>query len=397
LWTHLPNAHDKRAPYVEDIASLGAVAPDIPCGALGYITDPNEAEHAVASNHAQLVFLGRPLITDPAFPEKARTGQESAIRYCVSCNTCWRSIIDGHRLECDNNPRVAEPDEAFWQPPKTTTQRRVVVVGSGIAGLEAAWIAAARGHEVTVLGLSDEPGGKTRLHAELPGGENLSSIYDYQYLTGKSHGVRYEFGALGDLAEIQGMNPDVVVLATGSRMRAPDFIPQEYIDEGFIEDLRSYIPQFLSRTTQESGRLVLFDEDHTEMTYAAAEVLAGIFDQVTIVTPRERIATDCSLVNRQEIYQRLYDRNVELVTSHRIPDLDELENGCLRVSNVYNHADRILEDIAGITFATSRIPLDELKPDIQALGIEVQTIGDCHAPRSVLAATRQGYQVGLAL
>ncbi len=397
LWTHLPNAHDERAPYVSRIAELGKVAPEIACGALGYITDPNEAEHALETGQAQLIFLGRSLITDPAFPEKARTGQERSIRYCVSCNTCWRSIIDGHRLECDNNPRVGQAEEAFWKPAAARQKKKIVVVGSGIAGLETAWVAAARGHEVTVLGQSGEPGGKTRLHAELPGGENLSSIYDYQYLTGKQHGVRYELTAEGSLAEVKHLAPDAVVLATGSTMRAPDFIPQEYLDAGFIEDIRSYIPQFLSRSTRESGRLVIFDQDHTEMTYAATEVLAGIFDRVTIVTPRERIATDCSLVNRQEIYQRLYDRNVEIITSHTVSGLDELENGGLRITNVYNKADYILDDLAGMTFATARRPRDELRADLEAQGFHVATVGDCHAPRSVLAATRQGHQLGLGL
>lgn len=397
LWTHLPNAHDGRAPYVDDIAQLGSVAPDIPRAALGYITDPNEAEHAIDSGKAQFVFLGRPLITDPAFPEKARTGREAEIRYCVSCNTCWRSIIDGQRLECDNNPRVAQPDEAEWQPNATSVRKKIVVVGSGIAGMEAAWVAAARGHEVTVLAQSDEPGGKTRLHAELPGGENLSSIYDYQFLAGKKHGVNYQFGAAGEAAEILALNPDIVVLATGSYMRVPEFVPAEYAEAGFIEDLRTYIPRFLGKKSRQSGRLILFDQDHTEMTYASAELLTDIFEKVTIVTPRERIATDCALVNRQEIYQRLSDRRVELVTSHRIPHLDDLESGCVRVENVYNGDSYLLDEIAALTYATSRIPADQLRAPLEAKGLNVITVGDCHAPRSVLAATRQGYQVGVAL
>ncbi|MBT8422221.1 MAG: FAD-dependent oxidoreductase, partial [Gammaproteobacteria bacterium] len=314
LWTHLPNAHAERAPYLNDIASIGAVAPDIACGALGYITDPNEGDHAVREGLADLVFLGRPLITDAAFPNKAREGREAEIRYCVSCNTCWRSIIDGKRLECDNNPRVAEPDEDNWQPRRAASRKKVVIAGGGIAGLEAAWVAAARGHEVTLFSAADEVGGKTRLHAELPGGENLSSIYDYQYLTAKRHGVKFELGVEATAADIAALGPDQVLLATGSTMRAPAFIPAEYIEEDFIVDLRAMALQFVGRNSQEDGRLVIVDRDHTEMTYAAAEMFAGIFSRVAIVTPRERIASDCSLVNRQEIYQRLHDRHVEIVT-----------------------------------------------------------------------------------
>jgi len=397
LWTHLPNAHGERAPYLNDIAQLASVAPEIPCGALGYITDPNEGEHAVSTGLAQLVFLGRPLITDPAWSEKARTGNESKIRYCVSCNTCWRSIIDGHRLECDNNPRVAEPDEADWKPVKAARQKRITVVGSGIAGLETAWTAAARGHAVTVLGMSGEPGGKTRLHAELPGGENLSSIYDYQYLTGKKFGVDFQLDSGGTIEEVLSTRPDEVVLATGSRMLPPAFVPREYADEGFVEDLRTFILPFIGKQSREPGRAVLFDQDHTEMTYAAAELMAANFEQVTIVTSRERIATDCSLVNRQEIYQRLYDRGVEIVTSCVPVGLDELEDAELRLANVYSGVEQVLTDIASITYSTARAPLDQHRAALMAADLQVHTVGDCHAPRSVLAATRQGYQLGISL
>lgn len=397
LWTHLPNAHGERAPYVQDIADIAAVAPAIKRGALGYITDPNEADHAVREGLADIVFLGRPLITDPAWPNKAREGRESEIRYCVSCNTCWRSIIDGKRLECDNNPRVAEPDENSWTPPRAPTQRRIAVIGGGIAGLEAAWIAAARGHDVTLFSAADEVGGKTRLHAELPGGENLSSIYDYQYLAAKRHGVKLELGVEATLDDVRASAAETVLLATGATMRPPDFIPVEYIDEGFILDLRTMVQQFLVRRGHEDGRLVIIDRDHTEMTYAAAELFADIFDRVAIVTPRERIASDCSLVNRQEIYQRLYERRVEIYTSVEPRDLNALEDAELQVVNVYNDEALTLSDIAALTYSTARRPNDALQAALLESGLDVRPIGDCYAPRSVLAATRQGYQTALEL
>ena len=110
LYKHLPDAHGERHPYLEDIARLRTAAPSVAAGAIGYITDPNECETALTNGTADIVFLGRPLITDPAFPNNAKNGREADIRYCVSCNTCWRSIIDGNALACDNNPRVGESD-----------------------------------------------------------------------------------------------------------------------------------------------------------------------------------------------------------------------------------------------------------------------------------------------
>ncbi len=397
LWTHLPNAHAERAPYMEAIASLRQANPKIPTGAIGYLTDPNEGEHAVESGAAELVFLGRPLITDPAWPNKAREGREPEIRYCVSCNTCWRSIIDGHRLECDNNPRVAQAEEADWQPQPVKKSKRVVVVGSGIAGMEAAWVSAARGHQVTLFGQSDEVGGKTRLHAELPGGENLSSIYDYQWLAAKKHGVNFELGVLAEAKTVLDASPDVIVLAAGAEMTPPSFIPQEYIDEDFVPDVRSLMQSMLDRKQREEGRIVLIDRDHTEMTYAAAERLTELFEHVTVVTPRDRIASDCALVTRQEIYQRLYDRNVDIITSCEPQDLDALEEAELHAINVYNGKPTVIEDVIAITYATARKPDDRLAAPLTEAGLEVITVGDCHAPRSVLSATRHGHSVGLSL
>ena len=397
LWQHMPGPAGARAPYLPKIRELRQADPSIPTGAIGYITDPNEAERALTDGTADLVFLGRPLITDPAWGEKARTGRESQIRYCVSCNTCWRTVIEGTRLECDNNPRVGEADEVDWTPPRAAVAKDVAVIGSGIAGLEAAWVAAARGHRVTVYGAADEPGGKTRLHAELPGGEHLSSIYDYQQMACRQYGVRFVMGATVDASQVSQLQADVAILATGSRLSVPAFIPVEYVTEGLVLDLRGLLVSLRDRNTRESGRLVLYDQDHTEMTYGAALKLLDRFARVTLVTARERIASDVPLLNRQSIYQQLYDRRVEIVTCAEPRSLDGLEDGRLTLRNVYNGDPIELDDVSAVTFATPRVPNDELRAVFEAAGREVHLVGDCYAPHSVLAATRQGCQVGLAI
>jgi len=397
LWLHLPGPAGPRAPYLGHIRELRQAGPAIPTGAIGYVTDPNEAERALTDGTADLVFLGRPLITDPAWGEKARTGREADIRYCVSCNTCWRTVVEGTRLECDNNPRVGEPDEVDWQPPRAPAPKDVAVIGSGIAGLEAAWVAAARGHRVTVHGASDEPGGKTRLHAELPGGEHLSSIYDYQQLACRRHGVRFRMGALVDAAAAAALEADVVILATGSTPAVPAFVPPEFVAEGLVPDLRTLLARLRGRTTRDDGRAVIFDQDHTEMVYGAALRLLDHFSQVTIVTPRERIASDVALLNRQGIYQQLFDRRVEIITNVEPRSLDGLEDGRLTLFNVYNGDPTVLEGVASVTYATPRVPDDGLRAVLESTGREVHLAGDCHAPRSVLAATRQGYEAGLAV
>lgn len=397
LWTHLPGAEGPRAPYLSAIKRLRGSAPEIPTGALAYITDPNEAETALTDGTADIVFLGRALITDPAWGEKARQGRESEIRYCVSCNTCWRATVEGGGVACDNNPAVALKGEAFWRPEKTSESRRVVVVGAGVAGLELAWVAAARGHSVAVLGGYDGMGGKARLHAGLPGGENLSSVYDYQYLAGQREGVQFIPNKRAALQDIEALEPDVVVLATGSTMLVPDFVPDDYASEGLIPDLRSLVAELAHAQFKQPGSLVLVDKDHTEMTYSAAEFLAERFEKVIIVTPRDRIASDCSLINRQKIYTKLYRQGVRIMSSSELHNLDGLEQGIVSVSNIYNGETEQLQDVAAITYSNARTPNDQLVKPLEAAGYEVICVGDCFAPRSLLAATAQGFAVGSEL
>ena len=398
LNAHLPDNHGPRMPYVADIERLGrSAAPGVPLGALGLITDPNEGERLIQSGAADLIMLARPLVTDPAWPLKAKAGREAEIRYCVSCNTCWAMITTGRGLLCDNNPRVGAPDEADWKVPAAPRPRRVVVVGSGIAGMEAAWVAAARGHDVHVLGASEEPGGKTRLHALLPGGEGLSSIYDYQYLAARRHGVKFRMGARADVKDIASLAPDVVLLATGSEPVWPSFLPQDWREEGLIPDIREAVRILADHPARNEGTAVIWDEDHGAFTYDAAEFLMQRFERVAILTPRERLASDESLVVRQGVYQRLYRSGAVILTSVRPLSSPRIEKGEIAYANIFSGAEDIVRDVTFLTFATPRRPSDALAVQLQAAGIEVRRIGDCKAPRIVLTATAEGYQAAMDL
>ena len=397
LYKHLPDAHGERHPYLEHIARLRTAAPSVAAGAIGYITDPNECETALANGTADIVFLGRPLITDPAFPNKAKNGREADIRYCVSCNTCWRSIIDGNALACDNNPRVGESDEHDWQPVQVIQRKHIVIVGTGVAALEAAHTAARSGHEVTVLGDWENAGGKTRLHAQLPGGENLSSVYDYQFLMAKRNGVKFSLGRAAEASDIMRLSPDLVLLATGARTSQPAWLNDEWAESGLIPSLREIAIEMLDRNEATDGRIVLVDQDHTEMTYAVAELLSTKFSDVSIITQRERIAHDVSLINRQGIYQRLHRLGVEIHCNVEAINLDGLEDGEFAIRNVYSGQVDTLSGVVALTHASSRVPNDQLLEPLRAQGCQVLMIGDAKAPRSLLATTREAYQIACSL
>ncbi len=395
LEMHIPDGHTERDTNAATLAAVKDTTGAVPVMALGRIGDPAQADAIIARGEAELVGIGRALITDPAWPRKAQLGQASRIRYCVSGNTCWKTIVAYQPIACDNNPRVAMPDELDEVFSPALLHKKVVVVGSGIAGLEAAWIAAARGHDVTLIGRSTEVGGKTRQLAKLPGGEDLSSIYDFQYVEGVRAGVNYQLNREGTVTNILAMRPDVVVLATGSTMTWPGCLPASLKDEDLVPDLRSAMAELEQVAQPQRGCAVILDLDHTEGTYASAERLRTLFERVVIITPRISLAEDVALVTRQGIYRRLHQKGIESIVASEPRWTDAFEQqATLEYTSVYGGPLRGIEHVAFFAYASPRTPDDAMYAPLKDAGIDVRKIGDCRVARNIIAATAEGDAVG---
>ena len=398
LELHIPDGHTERNPYAATLRTLKASAGGVPVMALGRINDPAQADALIEQGDAELVGIGRALITDAAWSHKAQLGQASRIRYCVGGNTCWKTIVGHLPIACDNNPRVAMPDELDEVFTQASLKKRVLVVGSGVAALEAAWIAAARGHEVTLLARASEVGGKVRQLVTLPGGEDLSSIYDYQYVEGTRAGVDYQLNQEATLEVVLKYRPEAVVLATGSTMTWPRMLPEALRQEGWVPDLRRALSELEGVTQQQTGTAVILDMDHTEGTYAAAERLHSLFERVVVMTPRATIADEVALVTRQGIYRRFHEKGIDVLYAVEPRWTETFETqATLQYVSIYGGALKGIENVAFFAYATPRQPNDELALPLKAAGLDVYLIGDCKAARNILAATAEGDAIGRAL
>jgi 2,4-dienoyl-CoA reductase-like NADH-dependent reductase (Old Yellow Enzyme family) len=391
---HIPDMHWPRAAWMPLIRRLRAHVHGTPVIALGLITDPAQAEGILARAECELVGLGRPLVTDPAWPLKAAHGREREIRYCVSCNTCWGQIVEGQPLACDNNPRVALTDEVDWLPPRAQRRRRITIIGAGVAGLEAAWIAAARGHAVTLFGASAEIGGATRLRAALPGGESLSSVYDYQYSQARRYGVVFELGFDAGVPDTIASRPDQVILATGAAMIWPRVLPAEWRAEGLLLDARTAARELTGLREPQGGTAVLFDQDHTEGTYALAQVLRRLYERVVILTMRESIASDVPLVSRLGIHRRMVSLGIEIVPFVEPSAECAFEEARIAYRNVHTGALQTIEGVTLAVYSSPRAPRDALLAPLRVAGLVAEPIGDCKVPRTLLGATSEGHACG---
>ena len=385
LETHVPDLYFRPGHFIDLHRGMRKPANGVPVMALGRIGDPELAERVIADGYGDLVGMSRALVSDAAWPNKARQGRSADIRPCVYDNFPWGEIHRGKPIAEHHNPHLGQVGEADRLPPPSDDARRVLVIGGGPAGLEAAWVAAARGHGVTLFHQSDHPGGGLSLEARLPGRGALLRIVEYQQRLCDRYGVELVLGRRAGAADIAAFDADAIVLATGSRQRPPCWLSQDPL----VVAAREYV---IGGEAAGGGRAVLIDEDHGAAVYGVADLLAARFRELVLITSRPFIAGGVNHCSAIGIYRRLYQAGVDIRTAREVTGFSD---GTLRLKNPYSGQASVIDGVDLVVYATPRVVRDELFAELS--GLPVHHVGDCRSPRNLLAAIQGGHLAALSL
>lgn len=386
LENHVPDMHFRRGHFLDIHRRVRPAAGGKPVMAIGRIAMPSEAEAAIVEGAGDLVGLTRALIADADWPNKAREGRINDIRPSSYDNFAWGEIHVGKPLAEIHNPQLGTKGESAWRPNGATKQKRVVVVGAGPAGLQAARIAAQRGHDVTLVGASAQAGGKLRWEASLPGREEYRHVIAWMERQARDAGVRNELGHAATADRIRAMKPDVVILATGSHARPPEHLATS---GQAVRDWTGHLDGGRS-----AGTAVLFDMDHSAATYAVADALAQRYSKLVLITPRTQLARNVNYCSAIGVHRRLYEANVDIVLA---AEPVSLRNGTLTCRNVFTGRTQDIADVAQFLWATPRLADDALAAPLKQAGVDTVLVGDCVAPRNLLCAIHEGEAAAMAL
>ena len=299
----------RSAPHL-DFAGRVRAATDFPVFHAARIPDVATARHAIAAGKLDMVGMTRAHLADPHLVRKIVEGREERIRPCVGANYCLDRIYQGGAAYCIHNPATGRELTIPHEIPAAPVKRCLVIVGAGPAGLEAARVAAERGHDVTVHEAADAPGGQVRLTARSKRRREMLSIIEWRYEECVRMGVAFRFNSFAVADTVLGGRPDVVIVATGGLPHT------EVLDDG--NDLVVSAWDILSGDVPPGAHVLIYDDAGDHAALLAAEVTAGAGAKVELMTPDRSLSPEVMAMNLVPYMRSLQALDVTFTVTWRV-------------------------------------------------------------------------------
>lgn len=374
--------------YAMFIPAAIRAAVDLPVVGVGRFKDPLQAERALAEGHCDLVGVVRGQIADADFVRKARGGFTDDTRLCLSCNQeCVGRMGLNRWLGCIENPRTGRESLGVGLARPVTLGRRVLVVGAGPAGMQAAIAAARNGHKVTVCERDGAPGGQVRLAASVPNRAEFGDLVRNQLHECTRLGVTFEYGVEVTEEEVRRRDPDTVVIATGSVPARPYWVPE---DADWIVDVRDVLDGSVSPT----GEVLVVDEIGFHHATSVAELLADRGCKIEVITPGMVVGQDLGLtLDMENWWIRAGAKGIVQTTECAPMSVQG------RTVELQHHPTGrpVTREPDWVVLAVPGTPADDLYHRLRGAGIDVHRVGDAVAPRRAHAAVVDGERVGAAI
>ncbi|HEV8308514.1 MAG TPA: FAD-dependent oxidoreductase [Methylomirabilota bacterium] len=380
-----PSLYHPRGLYNELAAGTRRVV-RVPVIVSGRIITPEQAEAALASGICDLVGMARSLIADPELPRKAAEGRLDDIRMCVGASEgCIGRLRQGKAITCVQNPMIGREAELAEIRPAARA-KRVVVVGGGVGGLEAARVAALRGHRVLLFEATSALGGQVLAAAGAPKREDYAGIAAWLARQVEKLGVEVRLGTSATAAGVLAEAPDAVIVATGATPRVPD------IPGAHLAHVVSPVDVLLGRVTP-GRRSVVVDEDGHFAGPTTADFLASRGGQVTIVCRYFMVGEDIDEGLRADLYARLYGQGVTLLP---LTVAVEILPEAVRVRHTFSAAETELE-AQTVVLAFGGKADDALFHELAGQVPELRLVGDAYSPRRIHDAILDGTRAARAI
>ncbi|WP_141320431.1 NADH:flavin oxidoreductase [Halomonas halmophila] len=296
------------------------------------IQDVATARHAISSGLVDMIGMTRAHMADPHIVQKLTEDREAEIRPCVGANYCLDRIYQGGAAYCIHNPATGRETTMPHTIPPADQQRRVVIIGAGPAGLEAARVAAERGHEVLVLEASSEAGGQIRLTAQSPRRRDMMGIIDWRLSRCEALGVEIRYNVFAEAEEVLAENPDVVIVATGG------YPIEDMPTQGHQLVVNTW--DILSGHVAPGDKVLLFDDAGDHAALQAAEIIAHTGAEVEIMTPDRTFSSEIMAMTLVPYMRELQRPNVTFTPTYRLKSVERADGELLaRITSDYMDLD----------------------------------------------------------